>query len=63
MSRKHIYIASGSGEGEFPNKSIEFSNILTNKGIYNNLEIWGEEWDHSPKTWAAMLKYYLDKKL
>jgi esterase/lipase superfamily enzyme len=63
MSRRHIYIASGSGNGENPQYSQQLARILFEKGIQHHLEIWGNEWDHGPKTWTAMLKYFLENKL
>jgi esterase/lipase superfamily enzyme len=63
MSRRHIYIASGSGEGESPFYSQQLAKILYDKGIHHHLEIWDNQWDHSPKTWIAMLKYFLENKL
>lgn len=63
MSRKHIYLASGSGPGEHPELTRQLSEILFNKGIRHNLEIWGEEYDHSVDSWIKMLKYFVENKL
>jgi len=63
MSRKHIYLCSGSGNGENPEYTRRLSEILFNKGIIHSFEIWGAEWDHSINTWVNMLKYYLDNRL
>ena len=63
LSRKHIYLASGSGSGENPEKTQELTRILFDKGIHHHTEIWGTEWDKSPRTWIAMLKYFLENKL
>lgn len=61
LSRKHIYISSGSGENENPGHSSHLSDILTSKGIRHELEIWGNEWGHDWTTWNAMIKHFLRK--
>ncbi|HRP01627.1 MAG TPA: esterase [Candidatus Kapabacteria bacterium] len=63
LSRKHIYLSSGSGVGEYPENTRRLSEILFNKGILHSFEVWGAEWDHSVNTWINMMKYYLDNKL
>jgi esterase/lipase superfamily enzyme len=63
MSRKHIYLLTGSGDGEFPENTSQLSSILYNKGIRHHTEIWGPEWGHNKDTWIAMLKYILEQKL
>ena len=55
----HIHIFSGSGPYEDPNSSREFAGILYNKGIWYELDIWGEEWSHDWPTWRAVLPHYL----
>jgi esterase/lipase superfamily enzyme len=55
----HIHIFSGSGPYEDPNSSREFASILYNKGIWYELDIWGEEWSHDWPTWRAVLPHYL----
>jgi esterase/lipase superfamily enzyme len=58
----HIHILTGSGDYEDPNASSIFSNILNNKAIRHELDIWGPEWKHDWPTWRAMLPYYLEHK-
>jgi esterase/lipase superfamily enzyme len=55
----HIHIFSGSGPYEDPNSSREFAAILYNKGIWYELDIWGNEWSHDWPTWRAVLPHYL----
>jgi esterase/lipase superfamily enzyme len=58
----HIHILTGSGDYEDPNASSNFSNMLNNKAIRHELDIWGTEWKHDWPTWRAMLPYYLENK-
>lgn len=56
---QHIHIFSGSGEYEDPEASRRFANILYNKGINYELDIWGPEWRHDWETWRKLLPHYL----
>lgn len=56
---QHIHIFSGSGEYEDPEASRSFANILYNKGINYELDIWGPEWRHDWETWRKLLPHYL----
>ncbi|HYC30002.1 MAG TPA: alpha/beta hydrolase-fold protein [Chitinophagaceae bacterium] len=58
----HIHIFSGSGPYEDPNSSKEFASILYNKGIWYELDIWGQEWAHDWPTWRAVLPHYLSTR-
>lgn len=58
----HIHIFSGSGPYEDPNSSREFANILYNKGIWYELDIWGSEWGHDWPTWRKVLPHYLSTR-
>ncbi len=58
----HIHIYSGSGDYEDPNASIRFSNILNEKGIPHDLDIWGPDVTHDWPTWRKMLPYILDTR-
>ena len=58
----HIHILSGSGDYEDPNASRKFADILYNKGINYQLDIWGEDMKHDWPTWRAMLPYYIESK-
>ncbi len=55
----HIHIFSGSGDYEDPGASRSFADILYNKGINYELDIWGGEWPHDWTTWRAVLPHYL----
>jgi esterase/lipase superfamily enzyme len=55
----HIHLFSGSGPYEDPNSAREFASILYGKGIWYELDIWGEEWKHDWPTWRAALPQYL----
>lgn len=63
LSRHHVYLYSGSGEDEYPHNTRNLSNILNNKGISNNCEIWGKEFGHNFETWNQMLVHILNTKL
>lgn len=58
----HIHILSGSGAYEDPNASKAFANVLYNKGINYELDIWGEDMTHDWPTWRNMLPYYLETR-
>lgn len=61
-SANHIYIYAGSGAYEDPEASKHFSSILFDKGIWNNLEIWGNDIPHEWSTWQKMLPYIISTK-
>jgi esterase/lipase superfamily enzyme len=56
-----IYILSGQGAYEAPERSRELSNILNSKGIPNTLDLWGHDVNHDWPWWRKMLPYYIDK--
>ena len=58
---KRIIIATGQGEYEVPQGSINLSNILRSKGIPHELEIWGHDMPHDWPTWRKMLPYFVSK--
>jgi esterase/lipase superfamily enzyme len=55
----HIHIFSGSGDYEDPGAAGSFAQILYNKGIRYELDIWGTEWKHDWPTWRHCLPHYL----
>ncbi len=59
---RHIHIFSGSGAYEDPDSARRFTSILYDKGIWSNLEIWGQDIPHEWWVWRKMLPYILDKK-
>lgn len=58
-----IHILAGQGDYERPDASRRFSTALWNKGIWNNLDIWGHDMKHDWPTWRAMLPYYLSERV
>ncbi len=58
----HLHILTGSGNYEDPNGSRRLANLLYEKGIYYELDIWGEDMPHDWSTWRTMLPYYLESR-
>ncbi|GEO11461.1 esterase family protein [Segetibacter aerophilus] len=58
----HIHIYTGSGEYEEPDASRRFASVLYSKGIWCDLDVWGNDVRHDWPTWRNMLPYILDKK-
>ena len=58
-----IYIMSGQGSYEAPDRSRRLSEILTAKGIPHTLDLWGHDVDHDWPWWRKMLPYTLEKVL
>ncbi len=61
-SSHHIHIATGSGDYEDPEANRRFSQVLWDKGIWHDLDIWGPDVRHDWDTWRKMLPYIIDKK-
>jgi esterase/lipase superfamily enzyme len=59
---KHIHIVTGSGAYEDPTSSGRFAKILYDKGIWYELDIWGQEWPHDWNTWRVMLPQYIQTR-
>ncbi|TAD82531.1 MAG: esterase [Bacteroidetes bacterium] len=59
---KHIHIFSGSGPHEAPDAARQFAGTLYNKGIWYELDIWGQEWKHDWPTWRKVLPHYLETR-
>jgi esterase/lipase superfamily enzyme len=55
----HIHIVTGSGAYEDPNHSRRLADTLYSKGIWYELDIWGEDVPHDWPTWRTMLPHYL----
>lgn len=55
----HLHILTGSGAHEDPSSSGRFGKILYDKGLWYELDVWGNEWSHDWPTWRAMLPHYL----
>jgi esterase/lipase superfamily enzyme len=58
-----IYILSGQGAYEAPDRSRHLSNILSSKGIPHTLDLWGHDVNHDWPWWRKMLDHYLGKLL
>lgn len=58
----HIHIYTGSGDYEDPEASRRFSQVLWNKGIWHDVNIWGADIRHDWPTWRAMLPYIIETK-
>jgi len=58
-----IYILSGQGAYEAPDRSRRLSEVLTQKGIPHTLDLWGHDVDHDWPWWRKMLPYCLDRIL
>jgi len=65
LVRRHsqIHILSGQGDYELPQASRRLSTMLWDKGIWNNLDLWGHDMKHDWPTWRDMLPYYVSERL
>jgi len=61
-SSHHIHIYTGSGSYEDPESNKRFSQVLWDKGIWHELEVWGPDINHDWPTWRTMLPYIIDTK-
>jgi esterase/lipase superfamily enzyme len=59
---KNIHIVTGSGSYEDPHASGRFAKVLYDKGIWYELDVWGQDWPHDWDTWRAMLPHYLGSR-
>ncbi len=57
--KQHIYILTGQGPYESPDRSRQLAGILTTKGIPHHLDLWGHDMSHDWPTWRKMLPHYL----
>ncbi|MCC6287185.1 MAG: esterase family protein [Chitinophagaceae bacterium] len=57
-----IIIATGSGAYEDPQANRRFSEVLWNKGIWHELDIWGEDVTHDWPTWRKMLPHFIGSR-
>jgi esterase/lipase superfamily enzyme len=56
-----IYILTGQGRWEAPERSRQLSRILSSKGIPHTLDLWGHDVDHDWPWWRKMLDHYIGK--
>jgi len=62
-SKRHIYILSGQGDYEAPERSVELAEILEAKDIPCHLDLWGHDIPHDWPAWRAMLPHVLRTRL
>ena len=58
----HIHIYTGGGDYEDPDANKRFSDLLWQKSIWHDLQIWGQDVKHEWPTWLHMLPYILANK-
>lgn len=58
-----INIISGQGAYEAPHCSKRLSQVLWDKGIPNNLDMWGHDVDHDWPWWRRMLPHYIGERV
>lgn len=58
----HIHIYTGSGSFEDPDANRRFSQVLWDKGIWHDLQVWGPDINHDWPTWLHMLPTILNQK-
>ena len=56
-----IYIVSGQGAYEAPERSRALSHLLNSKGVPHYLELWGHDVNHDWPWWRRMLPFYLGR--
>jgi esterase/lipase superfamily enzyme len=56
-----IYLLSGQGAYEDPNRSRQLSRVLASKGIPHTLDLWGHDVNHDWPWWRKMLPHVLGK--
>lgn len=56
-----IYILTGQGKWEAPERSRQLSEILNARGIPHTLDMWGYDVDHDWPWWRKMLDHYIGK--
>lgn len=58
-AKRHIYILSGQGDYEAPERSIQLARVLEAKGIPHVLDLWGHDVPHEWWAWRRMLPHVL----
>ncbi|HMF54784.1 MAG TPA: alpha/beta hydrolase-fold protein [Pyrinomonadaceae bacterium] len=56
-----IFILTGQGRWEAPERSRQLSDVLNSKGIPHTLDMWGHDVDHDWPWWRKMLDFYIGK--
>jgi esterase/lipase superfamily enzyme len=63
LRHTQIHIVAGQGAYERPDASVRFSNALQDKGISNQLDLWGHDVNHDWPWWRRMLPYSLTERV
>jgi esterase/lipase superfamily enzyme len=58
-----INIITGQGAYEAPHCARRLSQILWDKGVPNNLDVWGHDVDHDWPSWRKMLPHYIGQRV
>jgi esterase/lipase superfamily enzyme len=58
----HIHVYTGSGAFEDPQANRRFSEVLWNKGVWHDLDVWGPDINHDWPTWRNMLPHIIHNK-
>ena len=58
-----IHLLCGQGNYEIPAHTSRLSHLLWNKGIWNNLDLWGHDVPHDWPSWRKMLDHYVGNRL
>ena len=58
-----VHIVTGRGAYEAPHKSVQLSEVLHQKGIPHNLDLWGHDVNHDWPWWRRMLPHYIGERL
>jgi esterase/lipase superfamily enzyme len=58
----HIHIYTGSGAYEDPEANRRFSQVLWDKGVWHDFQIWGPDIMHDWPTWRMMLPHIIGSK-
>jgi esterase/lipase superfamily enzyme len=63
LRHSQLHIISGRGAYERPEASERFSRALWDKGIWNNLDLWGHDVNHDWPWWRQMLPHYVGSRV
>ncbi len=61
--RSQIHLLTGQGAYEAPDASRRFSQLLWDKSIPHNLDVWGHDVNHDWPWWRKMLDHYVGSRL
>ncbi|MBL8717459.1 MAG: prolyl oligopeptidase family serine peptidase [Myxococcales bacterium] len=57
-----IHILTGEGAYEAPHEARRFSQVLWDKGIWHDLDVWGKDVNHDWPWWRRMLPYVIAER-